>query len=303
MERVDAEFNGEGGVSLHGWIYLPDAPGPRPAITMAHGFAATCQHGLEPFARSFAEAGFVVLLHDHRGFGFSGGEPRYDVDPWVQIADWRYAISFLEAHPAVDADRVGLWGTSFAGGHALVLGATDRRLKVVVSQVPTISGFEQARRRISPDGVAAHGRRMIADDRRRFAGAEPATQPVVTDDAEAPAVYRSADAYAFYLDSLPEGTQGSNTVTVRSSRAASMYEPGHWVSRVSPTPLLMIVALDDTVTLTDTELAAYEQALEPKRLVTLDGGHFAAYGPRFQQASSAAREWFLEHLSQPNEHI
>ena len=37
-----------------------------------------------------------------------------------------------------------------------------------------------------------------------------------------------------------------------------MYEPGQWVSRVSPTPLLMIIGLNDTITLTDTGLAAYE---------------------------------------------
>ena len=41
-----------------------------------------------------------------------------------------------------------------------------------------------------------------------------------------------------------------------------MYEPGAWIARVSPTPLLMIVAL--AITLTDLQLSAYEQALEPK---------------------------------------
>jgi hypothetical protein len=78
---------------------------------------------LERFARVFADAGFVVLVHDHRGFGASDGRPRFDIDPWRQIADRRYAISYLQSHPAVDADRIGLWGTSYAGGHALVLGA------------------------------------------------------------------------------------------------------------------------------------------------------------------------------------
>src|SRR5258706_5621681 len=39
---------------------------------MAHGFAGTREHGLERFARAFATAGFVVLVHDHRNFGTSG---------------------------------------------------------------------------------------------------------------------------------------------------------------------------------------------------------------------------------------
>ena len=122
VQRQDVEFAAEGGVMLRGWLFVPDGPGPHPAITMAHGFAGVKEHGLERFARVFADAGFVVLVHDHRGFGASDGSPRYDIDPWVQIADWRRAISFLESLPAVDADRIGLWGSSYAGGHAIVLG-------------------------------------------------------------------------------------------------------------------------------------------------------------------------------------
>jgi cephalosporin-C deacetylase-like acetyl esterase len=64
------------------------------------------------------------------------------VDPWRQIADWRRAISYLESLDAVDSRRIGVWGTSYAGGHAIILGATDRRLGCVVAQVPTISGYE-----------------------------------------------------------------------------------------------------------------------------------------------------------------
>jgi hypothetical protein len=52
---------------------------------------------------------------------------RDDIDPWRQIADWRSAISFLEARSEVDPLRIGLWGTSYACSHAIVLGATDRR--------------------------------------------------------------------------------------------------------------------------------------------------------------------------------
>ena len=75
-----------------------------------------------------------------------------------------------------------------------------------------------------------------------------------------------------------------------------MYEPGAWIARVSPTPLLMIVALADHITLTDLELRAYEQALEPKKLVTIEGGHFDAYLGQFATASGAAVSWFRQHL-------
>lgn len=297
VEAFDVEFGVEGNVALRSWLFVPDMPGPRPAITMAHGYAGIREHSLDRFARVFADAGFVVLVHDHRGFGASDGQPRFDVDPWRQIADWRYAISFLESHPAVDADRIGLWGTSYAGGHVLVLGATDRRIKAVVAQVPTISGYEQSLRRVAPDQVAALEAGFVVDDRRQFAGEPPATQLIVSADRATPAAYHSQEAVAFYNQPVPDGVVWENKVTVRSTRAARMYEPGQWVSRVSPTPLLMIVGLTDTVTLTDTGLAAYERALAPKKLVTIPGGHFDAYLSDFQTTSSAARDWFVEHLA------
>lgn len=298
MQRQDVEFPVEDGVTLRGWLFIPDGPVPHPAITMAHGFAGVKEHGLERFARAFADAGFVVLVHDHRGFGASGGAKRFDIDPWVQIADWRRAISFLETHPAVDADRIGLWGTSYAGGHAIVLGATDRRLRAVVAQVPTISGYQQSLRRVAPEQVSALEAAFADDERQRFHGAPPATQAVVSADPAVPAAYRSADAVAFYNQPVPEGVW-ENAVTLRSSRAARMYEPGIWVSRVSPTPLLMVVGLHDTITLADTALSAYEQALQPKKLVTIDGGHFDPYLARFADASGAATTWFAEHLIKP----
>jgi fermentation-respiration switch protein FrsA (DUF1100 family) len=296
MQRQDVEFAVEGEVILRGWLFTPEGPGPHPAITMAHGFAGVKEHGLERFAVAFADAGFVVLVHDHRGFGGSGGSQRFDVDPWVQIADWRRAISFLESQPTVDQSRIGLWGSSYAGGHAIVLGATDRRLRAVVAQVPTISGYQQSLRRVAPDLVPALEQAFAEDERRQFHGAPPATQAVVSADLAVPAAYRSPEAVAFYTQPLPEGTW-ENTMTLRSTRAARMYEPGSWITRVSPTPLLMIVGLRDTVTVTDLALGAYEQALQPKKLVTIDGGHFDPYLTRFDEASRAAIAWFTDHLA------
>jgi Hydrolases of the alpha/beta superfamily len=74
------------------------------------------------------------------------------------------------------------------------------------------------------------------------------------------------------------------------------YEPGSYISFISPTPLLLIVALGDHLTVADEALAAYERALEPKKLVTLSGGHFDAYVKDFAQASTPARDWFVAHL-------
>ncbi|WP_351234237.1 alpha/beta fold hydrolase [Streptomyces sp. NPDC002133] len=293
--REEIKFPAEGGIWLRGWLFTPDGPGPHPAITMAHGYAAVKEHRLERFARVFADNGFVVLVHDHRTFGASDGTPRQDIDPWRQIADWRRAISYLEQRPEVDPERIGLWGTSYAGGHALVLGATDRRLRCIVAQVPTISGYEQGLRRIPPEAVAQLEDSFIKDERAQFRGAPPRTQAIVSDDPAVPASYRTQDALEFYTQPLPIGVW-ENTVTIRSTRAARMYEPGAWVTRISPTPLLMLVAANDTTTVTDLALAAYERALEPKKLILIPGGHFDPYTSRFDTASTAALNWFRTYL-------
>jgi fermentation-respiration switch protein FrsA (DUF1100 family) len=177
----------------------------------------------------------------------------------------------------------------------LVLGATDRRICAVVSQVPTISGYEQGLRRVPPDAIAALERLFDEDERAQFRGEPPRRQLVVSGDASVPASYRSKDAISFYLQPVPAGAW-TNEVTVRSGRLSRMYEPGAWITRISPTPLLMIVALADHITLTDLGLRAYQRALEPKKLVTIEGGHFDAYLGQFATSSSAAISWFRQHL-------
>ncbi|SHH30423.1 alpha/beta hydrolase [Streptomyces sp. 3214.6] len=298
MTRLEeVAFPVEGGLTLRGLLYVPHTPGPHPALSMAHGYGGVVRESrLLPFAERFAEAGFVVLLHDHRTFGASDGEPRQDIDPWQQITDWRRAVTYLESRPEVDATRIGLWGTSYAGGHALVLGATDRRLRAVVSQVPTISGFEQGLRRIPAEHSAALEEAFNEDERAQLRGEPPRRQALVGKDPTTPAAYRTPDAVDFYLEQTGKGGW-ENSVTVRSTRAARMYEPGAWAPRVSPTPLLMVVGNDDHLTPTDLALAAFERALEPKRLVLIDGGHFAPYSTQFPAASQAALDWFRKHLT------
>ncbi|MGW9134288.1 alpha/beta hydrolase [Streptomyces sp. NPDC055681] len=296
VERTDVVFEAEGRVALRGWFFIPDGSGPHPGITMAHGFAGVKEHGLEPFARAFAEDGFAVLAHDHRTFGASDGEPRQDVDPWQQITDWRRAVTYLESRPEVDADRIGLWGTSYAGGHAIVMGATDRRLRAVVSQVPTTNGYATGLRRVPPEAVAALEESFAEDERGQFRGEAPRTVTIVSADPSVPASYRMQEAIDFYLQPTPEGAW-ENRVTVRSTRVARMYEPGRFAARVSPTPLLMVVGETDTVVGSDLALATYERALEPKRLQIIRGGHFDPYVKQFDVASGAARAWFREHLT------
>jgi len=127
--REDVEFDAAG-VRLRGWLYLPDdATGPVPAIVMAHGFSAVKEMYLDAYAEVFAEAGLAALVFDNRNFGASDGEPRQEIDPWAQVRDYRDAITWVRTRSEVDAERMGVWGSSYSGGHVLVLGAIDRRIK------------------------------------------------------------------------------------------------------------------------------------------------------------------------------
>ena len=125
--RQDVEFQAEG-PRLRGWLYTPDAGGrPFPTVVMAHGFSAVKEMYLDRFAEAFAEVGLAALVFDNRNFGASDGSPRYEIDPWTQVHDYRDAISYARTRPEVDRDQIGVWGSSYSGGHVLVLGAIDRR--------------------------------------------------------------------------------------------------------------------------------------------------------------------------------
>lgn len=88
----------------------------------------------------------------------------------------------------------------------------------------------------------------------------------------------------------------SNEITLRSLELYSEYEPGSYVERIAPTPLLMVGGDSDVVCPTDLTLAAFNRAGEPKRLELYPGGHFSAYTDQFERASNAACQWFAEHL-------
>jgi uncharacterized protein len=151
--RRNIEFNADG-LTLRGWLYLPEgATKPVPTVVMAHGFSCLKEMFLDKYAETFAAAGFGVLVYDNRNFGDSDGMPRQEVDPWGQIHDYRHAITYASTLPEVDADRIGIWGTSYTGGHVLIAAAIDKRVKCVVSQVPVISGYRNAHRAIAEDRI------------------------------------------------------------------------------------------------------------------------------------------------------
>jgi len=298
--RQDIEFDAEG-VTLRGWLYLPDgATGPAPTIVMAHGFSAVKEMYLDTFAEAFAAAGLGAVVFDNRNFGASDGEPRQEIDPWAQVRDYRHAITWAQAHPQVDASHIGVWGSSYSGGHVLVLGAIDKRIKCVVAQVPLVSGFRNIQRLVRQDFLAPNRALFEQDRAARYRGEAPAMIPVVDADPMAASALPTPDSWEWFSETgKTRAPAWRNEVTLRTVEMLMEYEPAAYLERISPTPLLMVVAAGDHLTPTDLALEAYQQAREPKRLVLLPGAHFDAYVKDFDAASAAARDWFLEHLGSP----
>lgn len=294
--RKDIAFRTEDGVTLRGWHVLPDGRGPWPTVVMAHGFSAVKEMYLDRFADAFAARGVAALVFDNRNFGASDGEPRQEIDPWVQIRDYRDAISFAEILPETAEGRIGVWGSSYSGAHVIVVAAIDRRVKAVVSQVPLISGHRNVRRLVRADLIAAVNGMFEADRRARYGGAAPQMIKVVADDGS-PCALPTPDSFQWFTETgRTRAPSWRNEVTLRSVELFTAYEPGAWIAMVSPTPLMMVVAAGDHLTVADEALAAYERALQPKDLVLLPGGHFDAYVAGFEQASAPAAAWFQRHL-------
>ena len=296
--RRNINFKAEDGVTLRGWLYQPDnGSGPFPTIIMAHGYSATKEMHLDDFAEVFSKGGFAVLVYDNRNLGESDGEPRGEIVPYEQIQDYRHAITFASTLAEVDSKRMGIWGSSYSGAHVLVVAAIDRRVKCVVSQVPLVSGSENARRLIRADWFAGLRESFHADRAARYRGEAPQMIAVVSDDPAVPCALPTADSTEFFLGMKDRASTWKNQVTLRSVELFLEYEPIVYIPLVSPTPLMMVVAADDHLTVQDIALKGYELALEPKKLLLLLGGHFEAYsGEIFKHNSAEQLAWFTKHL-------
>ncbi len=102
---------------------------------MAHGWSALKEMDLDAFAEHFtSKLAISCLVYDNRCFGDSEGEPRHEIIPALQQADYSDAITYAQSRDEVNPDKIGIWGSSYSGGHVLLVGAVDRRVKSVLSQ-------------------------------------------------------------------------------------------------------------------------------------------------------------------------
>ncbi|MET9801042.1 alpha/beta fold hydrolase [Streptomyces sp. NPDC006368] len=82
-------------------------------------------------ARKLADAGYVVVSYNSRGFWQSGGYIEVAGPP--DVADASKVIDWALAHTPADPQRVGMAGVSYGAGISLLAAAHDKRIKAVVA--------------------------------------------------------------------------------------------------------------------------------------------------------------------------
>jgi fermentation-respiration switch protein FrsA (DUF1100 family) len=294
LTREDITFT-SGGSQCAAWLYLPDgAHEPLPCVVMAHGFGGTRADAIPDFAGRFVGAGFAALVFDYRHFGDSEGEPRQLLDIDLQLEDWTAAIACARTREEVDETRIGLWGSSFSGGHVVVAGARDGQVQAVISQGPFADGLKQIAS-FSPAlnlKITLHG---LWDQLRALLGRSPHYVPVVGVPGS-DAVLQSPDCDAGYRAIVPEGSRWQNVCTPRVFLRVPRYRP-FLRGPDLPGPWLVCVAERDD--LTPPHIARDLAEAAGAEVRGYDLGHFEIYrGAGFEQVVADQVEFLTRQLAE-----
>ncbi len=282
------------GVRLAGDLFLPNglARGEtRAGIVLCHGYTGVRNLYLPDIAHVLTEAGYVVLTFDYKGWGNSDG-PKSRLSPYGRVIDSQAALTWLGAQDMVDADRLGVYGTSYGGATVVWVAAVDQRVKCVVSVV----------------GIG-HGRRWMRSVRR------PDEFHDLLERSAADRVRRATIGASEFVDRskilLPDRQSAELAAAARRGNPGAVSEiplefiddtlefhPEWVVDKIAPRPVLFITTDNDRLVPQDESEALYRNAREPKRLVVLRGfGHYEVYtGEAFRQVMAPTLVWFHQYL-------
>jgi pimeloyl-ACP methyl ester carboxylesterase len=269
--------------------------GGRPCVVMAHGFGATRDCGLLPFAEAFAEAGLDVLLFDYRTFGDSSGEPRHLAWPSRHREDYRAAVECARGLGGVDPERIVLWGTSWSGAHAIYVAAEDPAIAAVTVQTPDVDGIRTLRRIGEYAGVGQQLRVTLAglkDVVRTLRGRDPLMIPAVAAPGELGGMTSE--------ESLPgmieiAGPTWVNEVTARATFAEWRNRPIRKMEKLR-CPILIQIADRDSVAPPDAARAAAWRAKGRVEVREYPCAHFDIYLDWRERAIADQLHFLRRHL-------
>ncbi|PSJ61501.1 alpha/beta hydrolase [Pseudaminobacter soli (ex Li et al. 2025)] len=280
--KTDVRFD-SAGLKLAGHLYIPDdgVQGRHPAIVVSHPASGVKEQAAGRYAERLARLGYVTLAFDAAYQGESEGEPRGLEDPAHRVEDIKAAVSFLSAHHAVDADRIGALGICASGGYVISAAATDRRIKAVA----TVSGVDIARQfRHGADGTqppAVIQSMLDAAAAARTAearGEDMGTFPIFpATEQEARAGGRHVfEGWEYYRTDRARHPRSAKAFTWNSVDRLASFDAFRFIDMIAPRPLLMIVGTEAVTSWMASE--AYIAAREPKEVYWIDGAtHVSLY--------------------------
>jgi pimeloyl-ACP methyl ester carboxylesterase len=298
--EITIPSEGAGVDGLAGW-HLPAATDVRrgaggvPCVIMAHGFGATRDSGLLPFAEAFAAAGAEVVLFDYRGFGASPGEPRGDVDHRAHRRDYHAAIAYARTLPGVDPARIVLWGSSYSGGHVLPVAVADGRVAGVIAQGAAMDGLAavaEILRYAGPLQLLRLTVHALRDAAGALLGMAPHRIGVVGPPGALAAI-TAPDAQEGYGAIV--GPTFSNAMPARGILTIPLNRPVASARRL-PCPILLVLARADTIAPPGAVRRVARAAAGGAEVLELDCGHFDVYRGRAFDISLSAQLEFLARV-------
>lgn len=295
------EFQSEG-ATLRGVLITPDDNSMQcPVVVMAHGTSATIQMVAIEYARAFARAGLAVLIYDHRNFGRSGGEPRCEINPWVQCRGYLSAIDFALGLPQVNPSKLALWGDSYTGGQVVVVSACDARAKVIVAQCPVFGPSAPS----SPPSLEAMQQIQSTLHTGDVQGTPDTTTGPIPVVSPSQLAYRSLlapiQAFRWFIDY--GGRPGSgwiNEATRVLPPTPVLYSPFLCAPYVQAKVLFMVAPEDEMVHANyGVAQQAYELIPTEKHWYDIRGGHFDLLyhpGERFNEATDVQAQYLRTAL-------
>lgn len=292
MQREDVWFN-SGNNRISAWLYRPATEGDAPLLVMAHGLGGVRTMRLDAYAERFCAAGYACLVFDYRNFGDSEGQPRQLLDIRMQLQDWTAAVAYARTLAGIDDNRIGLWGTSFSGGHVIATAARLPGIAAVVSQCPFTDSIASLST-WSPVLTA----RVTALAVRDLIAARLGRPPVMVATAGNPgevALMTAPDAYPGYLNLVPDGAQLQNEVAARIGVKVLPYRPGRLAAKV-PCPILFCVCESDSVAPPGPTLR-YAATAPHGEVKVYPEGHFDIYvGEAFERVVADQLEFLDKNL-------
>jgi alpha-beta hydrolase superfamily lysophospholipase len=272
------------------WLWHPE--GATGAVVLGHGLSAVHDQRLPAYAERFAAAGLAALVFDYRHFGSSGGQPRQLFDIKTQLEDWRVVIEHARALGGIE--RVGLFGSSFGGGHAITLAAEVAGLSAVVVQCPMTDGLKASLR--APKTTAVKLSRLALQD---VAGARFGRAPKLVKAVGRPgevALMSAADTVDGFASITPPDSVWVNAISARAGLSILRYRPGANAGNI-PCPILVCVCDQDSlVDINASDKVAHDAP--QGEVAHYPIGHFDIYtGEWFERAVSRQAEFLTRHLS------